>query len=189
MKSRPVGGDPSRLSVTIVAGPRGRPAGRGLAAWLARAAPARARGQLVVALIGDPAMRRLNRQFRGVDRPTDVLAFPSGPPNSLDRALAGRSGRTVPLGRRGKRGNNSLILRDLGEIAIAIGVAERQAARYRHSVSTEVRVLALHGLLHLLGYDHERDQGEMLRLEARLRRRMNLPAGLLTRTATPDPRR
>ena len=79
-------------------------------------------------------------------------------------------------------------MNNLGDIAIAVGVARRQAAAYRHRLSTELRVLALHGLLHLLGYDHERDQGQMKRLEARLRRRMHLPAGLLTRAATTDSR-
>ena len=69
----------------------------------------------------------------------------------------------------------------LGDIAIAAGVASRQARAARHPLATELRVLALHGLLHLLGYDHETDQGEMARVEERLRRRAGLPAGLIGR--------
>lgn len=72
--------------------------------------------------------------------------------------------------------------RFLGDIAIARGTAERQARRAGHSFGTELRVLALHGLLHLIGYDHERDSGRMRRLEARLRRKGGLREGLIERT-------
>ncbi len=70
----------------------------------------------------------------------------------------------------------------LGDIAIARGVAARQARQHGHRQATEWRILALHGLLHLLGYDHDTDRGEMSRIEARLRRRGGLPSGLLGRT-------
>jgi probable rRNA maturation factor len=70
----------------------------------------------------------------------------------------------------------------LGEIAIALGVARRQAAEIGHPLGTELRILALHGLLHLLGYDHETDQGDMRRAEERLRRAAGLPTGLIART-------
>ena len=72
-------------------------------------------------------------------------------------------------------------VRHLGDIVIATGVARRQAARARHAYGTELKVLALHGLLHLLGYDHETDAGQMRRLEARLRRKGGLRAGLIER--------
>jgi len=70
----------------------------------------------------------------------------------------------------------------LGEIVIARGVARRQARQARHSESVELRVLALHGLLHLLGYDHERDRGNMMRVERRLRRKGGLREGLIERS-------
>jgi probable rRNA maturation factor len=73
----------------------------------------------------------------------------------------------------------------LGDVAIAAGVARRQAARHGHSLATELRILALHGLLHLLGYDHEQDQGRMRRFEERLRRRAGLPGGLIARARRP----
>ena len=75
----------------------------------------------------------------------------------------------------------------LGEIVIARGVARRQAREARHSELTELRVLALHGLLHLLGYDHESDSGRMRRTEQRLRREGGLREGLIERTASPAP--
>lgn len=156
-----------RLKVTVVARASLRGPTRGLARWLERAAPARASGSVTVAVITDRAMRSLNRGFRGVDAPTDVLSFPAGP---------GPGHRRPPTRRDKLSGINHL-----GDIALAAGVARRQALAYHHALGTELRLLALHGLLHLIGYDHERDQGQMLRLEARLRRRMNLPAGLLTR--------
>jgi probable rRNA maturation factor len=138
----------------------GRPArAPGLARWLAGIAPARARGTITIVLTGDAAMRRLNREWRGVDRATDVLSFP-----------AEDDGPRL----RGQR-------RHLGDIVIASGVARRQAASARHAYATELKVLALHGLLHLLGYDHETDRGEMSRLEVRLRRRGGLVAGLIER--------
>jgi probable rRNA maturation factor len=123
----------------------------GIAPWLARIAPASARGDVCVALISDRRMRALNRQFRGKDHATDVLSFPSD-----DRGF-------------------------LGDIVIAEGVAKRQAKEQRHSLKIEVQTLALHGLLHLLGYDHETDDGTMARAEARLRKQAGLPEGLTER--------
>ncbi len=96
-------------------------------------------------------MRALNRQFRGKDVVTDVLSFPAE-----------------------SRGF-------LGDIVIAAGVAKRQATAANHDIRTEIRVLALHGLLHLLGYDHDADDGKMARAEARLRKKTGLPQGLIER--------
>lgn len=93
-------------------------------------------------------MRDLNREFRGFDRPTDVLAFPG------DEA-------EDPHGER-----------HLGDIAIAVPTAARQARERGHSLPQEIRILVLHGYLHLLGYDHETDEGQMRRLQARLVRRL-----------------
>jgi probable rRNA maturation factor len=132
---------------------------RGLGPWLARHAPARARGDLSVAIVSDRRMRALNRQFRGKDAVTDVLSFPSDRSASL---------------RAGDRGF-------LGDIVIAAGVSSRQAREAGHSVQVELRVLALHGLLHLLGYDHDTDDGKMARVEARLRKKAGLPEGLIER--------
>jgi probable rRNA maturation factor len=125
----------------------------GLAAWLARVAPARARGEVSLAFVSDAAIRALNRAYRHQDAPTDVLSFPSGAPHFL------------------------------GDIVIAAGVARRQARAAGHAFGTEARVLALHGLLHLLGYDHERprDGGRMRAVEARLRRKGGLREGLIER--------
>lgn len=160
-----------RLRVTVSAD-RPTRATAGLAAFLTSAAPARAEGTVAIALVSDRRMRDLNRTFRGVDRPTDVLSFPSEDLDSPPRNPADRA-RSV---RR-----KSLSIRHLGDIAIAAGVARRQAGERRHTLTIELRILALHGLLHLLGYDHERDRGEMRRLEERLRRRAGLTEGLIAR--------
>jgi probable rRNA maturation factor len=106
---------------------------------------------MTVAIVPDGRVRILNRRFRRKDEPTDVLSFPSG-----------------------ERGY-------LGDIVIASGVARRQARDAGHSIQTEVRVLALHGLLHLIGYDHESDDGRMARLERRLRSKGGLREGLIER--------
>ena len=153
--------DSKRLSVSVTDGSGRRVRDGGLGRWLESIAPVRARGEVAVALATDGRVRALNRQYRRRDQSTDVLAFPSDEP----RAPSTES-------------------RVLGDIIIATGVARRQAREAGHSEQTELRVLALHGLLHLLGYDHHdrADRGRMSRVEARLRSRGGLPAGLIERT-------
>jgi probable rRNA maturation factor len=106
---------------------------------------------VVIALTSDARMRQLNARYRATNAPTDVLAFAAEEPGFL------------------------------GEVVIARGVARRQARQAGHPVQVELRVLALHGLLHLLGYDHERDDGRMARIERRLRRKGGLREGLIER--------
>lgn len=93
----------------------------------------------------------------------------------------------LPRPRRNGFSEPSVVDSFLGEIVIARGVARRQAREARHSELTELRVLALHGLLHLLGYDHESDSGQMRRTEQRLRRKGGLREGLIERTALSAP--
>ena len=136
---------------------QGRPVvAPGLAAWLRRVAPPRARGAVSIAIVSDQCVRALNKTYRRKDYATDVLSFPSEP----------LAPSREPF---------------LGDIVIAQGVARRQARGAGHSERTELRVLALHGLLHLLGYDHEIDAGRMRRVERRLRRKGGLHEGLLER--------
>jgi probable rRNA maturation factor len=132
----------------------------GLAAWLAGVAPPRARGEVAIALVSDARIRQLNRRYRHTDTPTDVLSFPAHPKHHAHPAH--------PY---------------LGDIVIATGVARRQARQVGHSYAAELKVLALHGLLHLLGYDHHdpADRGRMARLERRLRAKGGLRAGLIER--------
>lgn len=132
----------------------------GLGAWLRRIAPRGAVGEVVVLLATDARVRALNRRYRRQDHVTDVLSFP-----------ALRTWAPVSAVRS----------RALGDIVIATGRAGRQARAAGHSLTTELRVLALHGLLHLLGFDHESDDGQMVRLEATLRRRGGLREGLIER--------
>lgn len=105
-----------------------------------------------IVLVTDAKMRGWNRQFRGKDKPTDVLSFPA----ASDEPQPGMS----------------LEPRYLGDIIISVETARRQAAEQRHSLEWELKVLMLHGLLHLQGYDHETDQGQMRRKEMRLRRQL-----------------
>ena len=151
------------MSVTDGAGRAVRDGG--LASWLRSVAPSRASGEVGIALVSDARIRALNRQYRGKDYATDVLSFPlDGPVNGHD-VVSGSS-------------------RTLGDIVVATGVARRQAQAAKHSYQTELRVLALHGLLHLLGYDHDNsgDRGRMARMEAKLRRRGGLTSGLIERS-------
>lgn len=151
---------------------RGRTVEPGLAGWLRRVAPARARGDVNVAVISDGRVRALNRRFRGIDRPTDVLSFPS-----LNRPQRSQRSRD----KQDFANSAGSAATFLGDIVIARGVARRQARAAGHPEATELKVLALHGLLHLLGYDHERDNGAMARLERRLRRKGGLREGLIER--------
>jgi len=180
------------LSV-IVTDERGRPvAAGGLARWLTRVAPARARGAVGIALVSDARVRALNREYRGHDYPTDVLSFPASgsprPPPSPASLQGGerRDGgkpRVFHLRQRSGTTRSRADVPDayLGDIVIARGVARRQAHAAGHDEPTELRVLSLHGLLHLLGYDHERDGGTMARVERRLRRKGGLAESLLDR--------
>jgi probable rRNA maturation factor len=152
--------DSKRLRVAVTDGRGRRVRDGGLGRWLESVAPARARGDVAVALAGDAQVRALNRRYRRKDRPTDVLSFPVDAPGDA-----------------------------LGDIVIARGVAKRQAREAGHSAQTELRVLALHGLLHLLGYDHDDGNGRMARVEARLRRKGGLRAGLIERASRQAPGR
>jgi probable rRNA maturation factor len=130
----------------------------GLGRWLSRVAPGSVRGAVSVALVSDAHVRRLNRRYRATDAATDVLSFPAG-----------------------SEVNTSGSITYLGDIVIATGVTRRQARSAGHSERTELRILALHGLLHLIGYDHETDDGIMGRVENRLRKKGGLPASLIAR--------
>jgi probable rRNA maturation factor len=110
-----------------------------------------------VLVTGSSELRSLNRQFRGVDKPTDVLSFP--PPKE------GREARS-----------------SAGEVAISADIARENARRLGHSIADEIKILVLHGVLHLAGFDHEHDHGEMAREESRLRQEMKLETGLIERT-------
>jgi probable rRNA maturation factor len=117
-----------------------------LALWLERLLRELAPGatSFAVRFVGDRTMRQLNRVFRGKDSTTDVLSFPGG---------------VSPEGRH------------LGDVVISVPQALRQARELGHGPAKELRLLLLHGVLHCLGHDHESDDGEMDRLERRLRRR------------------
>jgi probable rRNA maturation factor len=112
------------------------------------------RGKVTVLLTTDKEIRRLNRHFRGFNKPTDVLSFPA-----------------------------SAVIADAvaGDLAISVHTAARQAAEQGHALGSEVKILILHGLLHLAGYDHETDDGQMGRREEKLRAKMRLPQGLIER--------
>jgi probable rRNA maturation factor len=170
--------DSKRLRVSVSDGTGRAVRDGGLARWLAGIAPPRAEGDVGIALVSDARMRALNRTYRRTDAPTDVLSFrtdlvPIDTVRISQRAAASRRARAAGAAQ----------VSIAGDIVIATGVARRQAKDAGHSYQTELRVLALHGLLHLLGYDHHdrQDQGRMARVEAALRRKGGLTAGLIER--------
>ena len=111
-------------------------------------------------LTSDLEIRRLNRTFRGKNKPTDVLSFPAPLEIAKDHA---------------------------GDLAISLDTASRQAEDFGHSLGAEIRILLLHGLLHLAGMDHESDSGEMAAREADLRRELRLPVTLIERASQSRP--
>jgi len=117
------------------------------------------KGTVNVLVTSSSELRSLNRRFRAKDQPTDVLSFPPGP--CFVNGLA-------------------------GDIAISADIARENARRLGHSAAQEVKILALHGVLHLVGYDHERDQGAMAARERQLRRSLGLPLGLIERSGMPQ---
>ncbi len=128
-----------------------------LARFLAKARRAAGvRGLVDVLITSSRELQELNRRFRHKDKPTDVLSFPSA---------------AAPM-------TNGL----QGDIAISAEIASENAERLGHSMGDELKVLVLHGVLHLAGYDHETDDGEMARKEAALRKQLRLPESLIERT-------
>ncbi len=144
-----------------------------------------------VCIASDATLRRANHQFLGKDYATDVLSFPvERPPWAAAGPLAGsraprkdrtKAGQGAGCGPGGPPHQADYSY--LGDILISAQRAQHQAERLGHSVEDELKILLLHGVLHLLGYDHERDHGAMSRLERRWRRQLGLPAGLLERGA------
>jgi probable rRNA maturation factor len=122
---------------------------------------ARLRGLINVLITTSRELRTLNRRFRGKDQPTDVLSFPPEP--AFADTLA-------------------------GDIAISAEIAKRNAKSLGHSDAQEVKILVLHGVLHLAGYDHENDTGTMAGKEAKLRKSLGLPVGLIERSGRADKR-
>jgi probable rRNA maturation factor len=133
------------------------PSARTLARFLAAAqAAVRLIGEVTILLTTDSAIRKLNRRFRNMNKATDVLSFPADGIGTEELA---------------------------GDLAISVPTARKQAIEQNHSLSTEIKILILHGLLHLAGYDHEADNGKMARREGQLRARLRLPQGLIERAA------
>jgi probable rRNA maturation factor len=122
---------------------------------------ARLRGEVDILITDDAAMRDLNRRFRRKDAPTDVLSFPP--------ASNGAPGAPHIWA---------------GDIAISAEIAASNAKQLGHSLTDELKVLILHGLLHLAGYDHETDRGEMASKEERLRRALRLTGSLTARKSS-----
>jgi probable rRNA maturation factor len=125
-------------------------------------------GEVQVLLADDATLKRLNRTFRAKNKATDVLSFPAGPTTVFF------SDPEAPV--------------LAGDVAISLETAGRQASQFGHSLRDEVRVLLLHGVLHLAGFDHEIDSGEMAAREDELRRKLRLPGSLIARVGRRAPR-
>ena len=132
---------------------------RELRGFLSKAKSAiKLRGNVSVMLATDKTVRALNKEYRGKNKATDVLSFP------VDAE------------------HPSAAKRQAGDLAISLDTAHRQAEEHGHALQMEVKILMLHGLLHLAGYDHETDGGEMAGRESALRKQLGLPLGLIQRS-------
>ena len=170
-----------------------------LRAYLRRAQSAVGlRGAVSVLLSDDRTLRRLNRDYRGKDKPTDVLSFPA-----VDFSAAARTAKPSQKSKQANTANRSAATQKsnirqsskkpyapaqasaapihAGDLALSLDTAARQARALGHTLEIEVRILLLHGLLHLAGYDHETDHGAMAAREEELRRRFRLPVALIAR--------
>jgi probable rRNA maturation factor len=151
---------PSTIPIAALSSPGFK---SGLTRFLSRARSAVGiPGDVEVLLADDQTLRRLNKEFRGKNKPTDVLSFPT-PAEIADHHA--------------------------GDLAISLEIAARQAEAYGHTLIDEVRILILHGLLHLSGEDHETDDGEMAAREADLRLKLRLPVSLIERVEKPSPKK
>jgi probable rRNA maturation factor len=152
--------------ITIDLAPRSANGGlstSGLSRFLKRARLAVGlRGEVDVLLTGDATLRQLNKTFRAKNKPTDVLSFPAP---------------------------SEFATKHAGDLAISLETAARQATTYGHTLQDEIKVLILHGLLHLSGEDHETDNGEMATREATLRMELRLPTTLIERASTASPKK
>jgi probable rRNA maturation factor len=147
--------DPQALALVPGAETLSRPA---ISRFLNRArAAVGLEGEVEVLLTSDAELKRLNRAFRNKNKATDILSFPT-PPEIADHHA--------------------------GDLAISLETAARQAAQFGHTLSDELRILILHGLLHLSGLDHETDSGEMAARECELRATLKLPVSLIARVTT-----
>ena len=134
--------------------------GLALARFVSRAGQAAGlQGEVDVLVTSSRELQELNRRFRSKDAPTDVLSFPA-----TDSIANGFS----------------------GDVAISAEIATQNARRMGHSAAEEIKILTLHGVLHLAGYDHERDHGKMARKENRLRKALGLPVALIERVEQPS---
>ncbi len=115
------------------------------------------KGQVDVLLTDDATLKKLNREYRGKNIATDVLSFPAMRVEGNAESQA-------------------------GDLAISVDTAARQAAKHGHNLQAELKILLIHGLLHLAGFDHENDSGEMRQREAELRARFRLPISLIERS-------
>jgi probable rRNA maturation factor len=141
------------------------PSARALGRFLREAqAAVRLRGMVSVLLTTDAEIRRLNRAFRGRNKATDVLSFPAADFQQVSKLASQQVS---------------------GDLAISVDTARLQAAEQGHALAVEIKVLMLHGLLHLAGHDHEVDDGKMERRERLLRARLGLPSGLIERSSLP----
>lgn len=126
-----------------------------------------AEAEVSIAFVADRQIAKWNLSYRKKKGPTDVLSFPARSLRRIERHRRAQSFRAAKAGRAEAVGF-------LGDIAIAPETARRYAKKNNRSVDAELRVLMLHGVLHLMGYDHESDQGQMNRIEQKLRRRLGI---------------